>query len=87
MLGATFESVSEQEKKKLGIENGIKITELKPGKLRTAGIRKGYIITSIDKKSIITTDDIKQALEGKSGGVLFEGVYPNGMRAYYGFGI
>jgi hypothetical protein len=26
-------------------------------------------------------------LENKKGGVLIEGVYPNGMRAYYGFGL
>jgi hypothetical protein len=26
-------------------------------------------------------------LENKTGGVLIEGMYPNGMRAYYGFGL
>ena len=32
-----------------------------------------------------TPDQVEQALS-KSGGVLIEGVYPNGMKAYYGFG-
>ncbi len=87
MLGATFETINDQEKKKLRVEYGVKITDLKPGKLSNSGIRKGFIITHIDKKPIRSTDDIKDALEGKNGGVLFEGVYPNGMRAYYGFGL
>jgi hypothetical protein len=26
-------------------------------------------------------------VENKTGGVLIEGMYPNGMRAYYGFGL
>jgi Do/DeqQ family serine protease len=86
-LGATFEGVSETEMKKLGITNGLKIVKLGAGKLLSAGIKEGFIITSVDKKKITTLDDVKGALEHKKGGVLIEGVYPNGMRAYYGFGM
>ena len=57
------------------------------GKLRSAGIKEGFIITSIDKKPILSTSDLDSALKTKQGGVLIEGIYPNGMRAYYGFGI
>ncbi|MBL7883521.1 MAG: Do family serine endopeptidase, partial [Bacteroidia bacterium] len=86
-LGAAFENVSETEKKKLGIENGLKITKLNAGKLLSAGIKEGFVITSVDKKKINSLEDIKSVLENKKGGVLIEGVYPNGMRAYYGFGL
>ncbi|MCC6837843.1 MAG: deoxyribonuclease HsdR, partial [Bacteroidia bacterium] len=74
-------------KKKLGIENGLKISKLSAGKLLSAGIKEGFIITGVDKKKISSVEDIKSALENKKGGVLIEGVYPNGMRAYYGFGL
>lgn len=87
LLGATFENASKDEKTKLGIKSGVKISRLLAGKLRSAGIKEGFIITSIDKKPILTTDDLENALKTKQGGVLIEGVYPNGMRAYYGFGI
>ncbi len=87
LLGATFGSITNDEKAKLGIKNGIKISKLLAGKLRSAGIKEGFIITSIDKKPIINTNDLENALKTKQGGVLIEGVYPNGMRAYYGFGI
>jgi serine protease Do len=86
-LGAVFEKISDSDMKKLSIENGLRITKLNAGKLLSAGIKEGFIITSVDKKKIATIDDVKTALENKKGGVLIEGVYPNGMRAYYGFGL
>lgn len=86
-LGAAFSTVDAEDKKRLGIENGLQITSLKPGKLRSAGIREGFIITTIDKKKIKTLEELRDALENKKGGVLIEGVYQNGMRAYYAFGM
>jgi serine protease Do len=86
-LGAVFEDVNDTDRKKLGIENGLRVHKLSAGKLLSAGIKEGFIITNVDKKKINTVDDIKTALETKKGGVLIEGVYPNGMRAYYGFGM
>jgi serine protease Do len=86
-LGATFEDINVNDKKKLGIENGLRINKLGAGKLLSAGIKEGFIITNVDKKKINSVEDIKAILETKKGGVLIEGVYPNGMRAYYGFGM
>jgi Do/DeqQ family serine protease len=86
-LGATFEAVSKEDMKRLNIDSGLRITKLSGGKLRSAGIREGFIITSVDKKKITSVGDIEAALANKKGGVLIEGVYPNGMRAYYGFGL
>lgn len=86
-LGAVFEPVNTSDIKKLNIENGIRISKLNAGKLLSAGIKEGFIITNIDKKKVNSVEDIKTALESKKGGVLIEGIYPNGMRAYYGFGM
>lgn len=86
-LGATFEALRAEEMKKLNIEHGLKVTKLNAGKLLSAGIKEGFVITSVDKKKITSIDDIKSTLENKKGGVLIEGIYPNGMRAYYGFGM
>ncbi|MEO6902966.1 MAG: Do family serine endopeptidase [Bacteroidia bacterium] len=86
-LGAVFESISNADQKKLNITNGLKIVKLSAGKLANAGIQEGFIITAIDKKKINSMEDIKSSLQTKNGGVLIEGIYPNGMRAYYGFGM
>jgi serine protease Do len=86
-VGAEFEELTHEELAKLKIQTGVKISKLKEGKFANAGIKEGFIITSIDKKKIETTKDIQNLLEHKTGGVLIEGLYPNGMRAYYGFGL
>jgi serine protease Do len=86
-LGATFEPVSPSEMKQLGISNGLKIATLDGGKLRSAGIKEGFIITSIDKKKITSMEDLNSVMNNKKGGVLIEGIYPNGARAYYAFGL
>jgi Do/DeqQ family serine protease len=85
-LGATFSTVSDEEKIKLRIRSGLKILKLSAGKLASSGIKEGFIITSVDKRPINSAEDLK-FLETKKGGVLIEGVYPNGFRAYYGFGL
>lgn len=86
-LGGYFESVSHEDLAKLNIDYGLRIAKMDGGKLRSAGIREGFIITHIDKKPIKSVEDLENALRNKKGGVLFEGIYPNGMRAYYGFGM
>lgn len=86
-LGATFEEVSNDEKLKLGIDYGMQIVDLKRGKLMDKGIREGFIITEIDKNPIRSSEDIKNLLTEKRGGVLIEGVYPNGQRNYYAIGM
>jgi serine protease Do len=87
LLGATFSPAPSDLKQKLGIDHGVQVSSLRNGILLEAGIRQGFVITEIDKKPVFASSDIKKALQNKSGGVLIEGVYPNRMRAYYGFGL
>lgn len=86
-LGATFEEVNQDYLDKFKLENGVKIAKLTGGKLAMVGMKEGFVITSINKKKVFTADDVKKALENKTGNVLVEGVYPNGMIASYGFGL
>jgi len=86
-LGATLENASDDELNKLGIEAGVKIKELQIGKLKASGAREGFIITSIDNTPMKTVSDVTNYLKEKKGGVLIEGVYDNGIKAFYGFGL
>jgi hypothetical protein len=63
------------------------VSEIQKGKLKSAGILEGFIVLSIDEEPITDRDHMFEMLESKSGGVLLEGMYPNGKRAYYGFGL
>ncbi|MDX2191472.1 MAG: Do family serine endopeptidase [Bacteroidota bacterium] len=85
-LGAEFEDVSSEEMSKLKIENGVKIKKINNGKLKDAGIKSGFIIQKIDKQPIKDAKQIAEVLAEKTGGILIEGVYPNGEKAYYAIG-
>lgn len=87
LLGGGFATATAEELEQLGLQYGVKVVSLEAGKLISSGIREGFIITSIDNKPMKSVDDLVSYLNTKKGGVLIEGVYPNGMRAYYGFGL
>jgi Do/DeqQ family serine protease len=87
LLGATFENAPKDELKNLYLDYGVKITKLNNGILKTAGIKQGLIITAIDKKEVRKVSDVQDMLRAKRGGIMIEGVYPNGVRAYYAFGL
>mgnify|MGYP006084884243 CR=1 FL=1 len=88
MLSASFEKPTESELKTLGIKSGIKVKDTGKGKLNDIGIANGFIITKVDKMPIKSVDDFKSQLKkAEKEGVLIEGVYPNGMKAYYGLGM
>lgn len=87
MLGATLTPLSDGELDKLNLSKGIKVKDLSTGKLKNAGIKEGFVITSIDNQPVGSVEELTDYLNNKKGGVLIEGIYPNGMRAYYGFGM
>ncbi len=87
ILGAGFSSISEKEKDELKIKNGVRVSDLQPGKLMKAGVKEGFIITHINRKSVDSPKDIQKMLKDLHGGVYLQGVYPNGEIAYYAFGL
>ncbi|MDH5367812.1 MAG: Do family serine endopeptidase [Cyclobacteriaceae bacterium] len=84
--GATFENVSYAELEKLNIEGGVKITKIRDGKWKDAGVKEGFIITSVDKTKIQNVEELNRLMENKQGGVLVEGFYEDGEQVYYGLG-
>lgn len=87
VLGAEFEPVNNREKEELDIDYGIKIKKLDKGKLKDAGLKEGFIITNVNKKPIYEVNDLKREIGNARGGILVEGIYPNGELAYYVFGV
>lgn len=86
-LGAELQPLDEGSMRKLGLRNGLQVRNLSSGKLKVAGVKEGFIITRVDRKTVQSSQDVMNALSKKEGGVLIEGVYPNGLTAYYGFGM
>ena len=86
-LGARFSDVPEEDLDELNVEQGVQVSSISRGILANAGVRVGFVITHIDKEPVESPDDVMRLLEGKTGGVLLEGVYPDGRHAYYGIGM
>ena len=87
-LGAELESLSAKELEKMNLSNGVRVTKLRDGKLRNAGVREGFIIININNQPVSSADDVQRILdEDQASGTLLEGKYPGqDERQYYGFG-
>ena len=89
VMGAAFNTLSKEEKRKYGVSYGIEVTGLTSGKLRDAGIKKGFIIMIVNNQKIATPEDLEKIvdniLKGRSEeqGLFIKGFYPNGRTKYY----
>lgn len=82
-LGVKVENLSASELRSLGLEGGVKVTDLKDGKLAEfTDIKKGFVITQIDDQPVNSVDDFVNMLKEKNGKVLVEGIYPNKPMSY-----
>lgn len=87
IYGANVRTVSSQMASKLKIKGGVEFVSLGDGKFQQSGIKEGFIITSVNRRSVLSVDDLKSMLANARGGIYIEGVYPDGKVAYYAFGI
>ncbi|MDF1672347.1 MAG: trypsin-like peptidase domain-containing protein [Vicingaceae bacterium] len=87
LLGATFTEADKKELKQLKINHGVKIDQLLNGKLRRIGVREGFIITKVNHKDVTSVKEFTKAINNTKNGILLEGIYENGKREYYGFGV
>lgn len=88
LFGAELKSVSPSELHKWNLKSGgVKVEKLSKGKFKLAGIKEGFIITSVNRKRISNTEEFIYIIKNSQGGVYLEGIYSNGSSAYYAFGI
>lgn len=86
-LGAVLGDLPQEMKNELNIDYGVVVEAVQQGKFNAEGIKKGFIITKINNQPVKSADELINKLKQTKGGVLIEGIYPNGSRAYYGFGM
>ena len=89
-LGVELEELSSKEKAYYNLRGGLKVTKIGPGKIQeNTDIRPGFIITSVDNRTIEDLEDLQTILTNKNGGgMMMEGIYPNRAGVhYYAFGI
>jgi len=86
-LGAYFSSLSGREKSNFNIRSGIKIVRLEEGLLEKGGIRENFIITSVNSHAVDSRSGLESALDQNDERVKISGMYPNGMKVTFEFGL
>lgn len=79
-IGAQLDKISGDDKSEHQVRHGVKVTDLRNGKFKNAGITKGFIITHIDKNPVYTPQDVQSALNNRQDAALIEGVDSYGKR-------
>jgi Do/DeqQ family serine protease len=88
LLGVTLGEVDASARRSLQLRAGVQVKEVKAGKLASQGVKAGYIITRINRVAVGSPADVSRALSAAgSEAVLVEGIYPNGVVAYYAIGM
>ena len=87
ILGAAFRELPDEIRKALRINTGVEVTGVTDGKMKEAGVRKGFIILKANGQSVKSVEQLEEIVKEASRStdqVLFlSGVFPSGKRANY----
>jgi S1-C subfamily serine protease len=76
-LGAELETLNKDDAKEAGVKGGVMVKSIgSRGILSKVRIQEGYVITKANGKDVSSVDDLRKVLEGASGSIKLEGVYP-----------
>ncbi|MGD1890796.1 MAG: trypsin-like peptidase domain-containing protein [Cyclobacteriaceae bacterium] len=84
-LGADLEIVSPVEADLLKINTGVKVSKVYGGLIRRLGIEEGFVVTSINGRTIRTPVELEKILTKVRGRVRIEGVNQQGVKGYYSY--
>lgn len=88
-LGCSFKKADQETCRRLRIQSGLQVSDLKDGLFKNAGIKEGFIILDINNSRVSSSDEVEklyQAImksEGYDKVMFISGVYPTGQRKYY----
>ena len=89
VLGAAFSALTNEQKRELGVSYGIEVTGLLNGKLKDAGIKKGFIIMVVNDQKISSPEQLEKIVDKVLKGneddryIVVKGFYPNGRTKVY----
>ena len=87
VLGADFREISKAQKEQLEISFGLEVIKVNAGKMKEAGVPKGFIIQRVNDEAMKTIEDlqdaVKEASTSKEPVLIIKGLYPTGKRGYF----
>ena len=87
VLGGSFRPITDAQKEQFNINYGLEVIKVNGGKLKDAGITKGFIIQKINDESIKSVEDlqnvVKEASTSKEPVLWIMGIHPTGKKGYF----
>ena len=86
VLGAAFRPVTDAKKKELNISYGLEVLKVDGGKMKEAGVMKGFIILRVNDQPVKTIDDlqkiVKETSTSKEPVLIIRGITPTGQNKW-----
>ncbi len=87
VLGGNFKPITDAQKEQLNIGYGLEVIKISGGKLKDAGMPKGFIIQKANNQSVKSIEDlqsiVKEASTSKEPVLYIQGIYPTGKKGYF----
>ena len=87
ILGAAFREVPDEVKRQLRLNAGVEVTGVTEGKMKAAGVRKGFIILKANGQTVKSVEQLegimKEATRSTEPVLFLQGIFPSGKRAYF----
>ena len=88
LLGIKVSPLSKEDRYRYRLNKGVKITDIRNGKFKSAGLEKGYILVKINNSVLYDEEDLAKALNSVTdGGVFVTAVSPRGRVEYFAFSL
>ena len=87
ILGAAFRELPDDVKRQLRLNAGVEVTGVTEGKMKAAGVRKGFIILKANGQTVKSVEQLeaimKEANRSTEPVLFLNGIFPSGKRAYF----
>ena len=81
VLGIDVRPVTDSQKKQLEISYGLEVLKVSGGKMKEAGVPKGFIIQVVNDQPMRSFDDLQEAVkDAKDQMLVIKGIFPTGKR-------
>ena len=81
VLGIDVRPVTDSQKKQLEISYGLEVLKVSGGKMKEAGVPRGFIIQVVNDQPMRSFDDLQQAVkDAKDQMLVIKGIFPTGKR-------
>jgi S1-C subfamily serine protease len=84
VLGIDVRPITDSQKKQLEINYGLEVLKVNGGKMKDAGVPKGFIIQRVNEQPMKSFDDLQEAVKeastSKDQMLVIKGIFPTGRR-------